>query len=454
MPPSVDPAPGRRDGRGGRWLPFWLGNLSGLLVATLLFVLLPVIDGPEDLEPGELVIISGRDDSVGGQRQALIDLWNASHPRNQARIVSLSEAADGQHAEMVNRAQDDTDIDVFNLDVTWTAEFADKNLLRPIDESRLVDRPDEVFLKNPLSTCRYEGDLWALPFNTDAGLLFHRTDLGLQPPFEWPEIESESARLLAAKVPGLEAGYTSQLADYEGLTVNTLEALWAADGELRVDEQGHVSVDRDRFADALRSLTPAGAGDPAAGPSVVSPKALTQNEARSRESFRAGEVAFMRNWPVAYRQLTDTDATTAPSTPSAATVRFGVETLPGPSVLGGQNLAVARRSQQPRAAQALIAFLTGEQSQRMLFERGGFAATRDVVYSEAAIKAKYPYVDKLRKAVDTARLRPVSPHYVHFSRVLRGYVRTALTGGTLPSDLDQRLSEALRGATPTAPAQD
>lgn len=431
------------------WLTFLLGNLTGALVVAGIVALLPPSAEREELEPGELVILSGRDDSVGDQRSAMIELWNASHPLNPARLIPLNEAANGQRVEMVNRAQNDAEIDIFNLDVTFVAEFAEANWLRPIDEKALHDRPEEVFLANPLETCRYGGKLWALPFNTDAGLLFYRKDLGLRPPFDsydWSRITAESERILSAKAPGspLGGGYTGQLDDYEGLTANALEAIWANSGEVRIDAQGQVSVDRERWTEALRRLTPGPVGDPK--PSVVHPDSLGFDETRSREAFRAGKVLFMRNWPVAYRNLSaadDTDgaAGSAPPTP----IQFGVTKLPGPSALGGQNLAIAKKTRQPKAAQALIEFLTGQESQRNLFERGGFAATRADVYQDAMIARQVPYVTLLLNAVNGARLRPVSPYYDNFSRVFRRHVRMVIDGGILPDDIDHRLTEALKG---------
>ncbi|WBB72329.1 extracellular solute-binding protein [Micromonospora sp. WMMD1128] len=459
--PSTGSTP--RNDRRRWWWAFGLGLMSGALVAALTSVLVWRVAGPRSPEPGDLLILTGRDDSEGQQRQFLIDLWNTANPGNQAKMISLSETADAQYAEMVNRGEkngkdDGTEIDVFNLDVTWTAAFAEKDLLRPIDEGGLADRPDEVFLKQPLRTCRYRDRLWALPFNTDAGLLYYRKDLGLKPPFDWPEIEAESARLLP-RTPGLTAGYAGQLGDYEGLTVNALEALWAHGGDLRVDDQGNASIDPKRLAAALKPLTPSDAG-----PSVAfGEERGQQTEEQSRQTFADGHVAFMRNWPVAYRRLTGDDATSGPSPAASkdttamteAAKKVGVAALPGPSVLGGQNLAIARQTGQPRAAQLLIEYLTGEQSQRTLFEKGGFAATRAVVYEDVDIQNEYPYLPLLLEAIKTARLRPVSPQYVNFSRVLRGYVGTVLDGkGSLPDDLAQRLTDALHGKTPPSPAPD
>jgi maltose-binding protein MalE len=90
-------------------------------------------------------------------------------------MVELPEIADAQRSEMLARAQaGGGGVDVYNLDVTWTAEFAAAGHLQRLDESRV--RTGD-FLPGPLSTCRYDDRLWALPFNTDVGLLYFTTTL-------------------------------------------------------------------------------------------------------------------------------------------------------------------------------------------------------------------------------------------------------------------------------------
>ncbi|UQU68164.1 extracellular solute-binding protein [Couchioplanes caeruleus] len=431
--------------RGKPWWLFAAGNLTGAAVAASLFLFGPFA-GPPELEPGELVVLSGQDDSTGGQRQHLIDLWNDSHPGNRARIVTVPQDADGQWFEMANRAEDG-DTDIFNLDVAWTAYFADppsgRRLIRPIDEELLTERPGDAFMAKPLQTCRYEGRLWALPFNTDAGLLYYRTDQQLKPPFTWPAIEAAAGRA------GFEGAYTGQLARYEGLTVNVLEAVWAAGGRLDVAADGRVSLDLDRWDEAVRRLTPRRD----AGPHVVLPESTSFDETGSRVAFQDGRVLFMRNWPVAYRTMLAGDQPQAGGAggeqtgPGRRPVPFAVTKLPGPSVLGGQNLAISERTKKPRAAQALIEFLTNQRSQEMLFDPGGFAATRAAVYENETIKQKYPYAPLLREAVDTAQLRPMSPNYVAFSKRLNLQVSQVLTGRQprLPRDLADQLTRALQG---------
>jgi multiple sugar transport system substrate-binding protein len=412
----------------------WLGLVAGVAVGLLLATyVLPLLRDDGSLESGELVILSGTDSSDAGQQKQLVQTWNQTHPRNPAKFVEISGVADDQYSEMVARAQSEhLDVDVYNLDVIWIAEFAKAGYLRALDEST-VDTGG--FLRQPLATCRYDGRLWALPFNTDAGLLFYRKDLP-GPPTRWADIETTTKQVLSGPHDQqLTAGYTGQLLDYEGLTVNALEAIWAGGGDL-LDDNGTVVIDRDQATRGLRDL----AKGLHANPQVVLPESLQYDETRSTQAFAEGRVLFMRNWPVAYRTLR------AAEIAAGVPTRFDVTTLPGPSVLGGQNLAISARSRRPKAALALAQFLTDARSQQILFERGGLAATREVVYRDPQITKLYPYAQTLLTAIGEARPRPITPHYALFSAVFRALVRRMLADGAQigPDDV-QRLTDALKG---------
>ncbi|HYH31410.1 MAG TPA: ABC transporter substrate-binding protein [Pseudonocardia sp.] len=400
--------------------------LSAAIV--MIAAMLPGVFGAsDDLEDGPIVILTGRDDSNGGQRQQLVNQWNQLHPESPARIVELPPLADAQRSEMLARAQAGRgEIDVFNLDVTWTAEFADAGYIRSLDETRFAT---SGFLAGPLATCRYEGRLWALPFNADVGLLYYRSDLLEHPPRTWTELE-EQVEANRVRTGNEVDGYAGQFADYEGLTVNALEIVRGVGGAI-VDEEGDIVVDARRAAVAeglerLRVIAPAGV------PAL--------DEDSSIQLFRSGGALFMRNWPRAYRSL-------AQDLEGAPAVEFGVAPLPaGSAVLGGQNLAVSADSTRPRAALALIEFLTSARSQQILFERGGLPATRKVVYSDRAVRERYPYVEILEKALDAAEPRPTQPHYARFSEVFRGAVDGYLRqGAPLPDDFRAQLEDALHG---------
>lgn len=415
------------------WLA--MGVAVGILL-TILFTsgVQPLFRESAEWEKGKLIVLSGRDESEGGQRRALINQWNAEHPEQPAEIVELSAEADGQRSEMVARAREKAEnADVYNLDVTWTAEFAQSGYLRPLST---VDTSG--FLRRPLESCRYQGVLWALPFNTDAGLLFYRKDLVKDEPLVLDDIADTSTRTLRAAADArLTAGYAGQFADYEGLTVNALELIWAEKGDV-VDDTGKVVIDSDRARRALRWLADGLKGEKP----VVSPESRSQNEQLSTQAFRDGKVVFMRNWPVAHRTLQVSKGESA----GRPGIDFEVAQLPGPSVLGGQNLAISAKSSKPRAAQALIEFLTGPRSQQLLFERGGLAATRGIVYQDSRVATEHPYARTLLKAIEDAKLRPVTPYYSRFSDEFRTVVRYALDhDGELPESAEQSLTKALQG---------
>lgn len=417
----------------------WLA--MGVAVGVVLMILFtsgiqPLFREPTEWEKGELIVLSGRDQSEGGQRRALINQWNAEHPEQQAVIIELSTEADGQRSEMVARAREQAGhADVYNLDVTWTAEFAKSGYLLP-----LTGVDTKGFLRRPLESCHYKDVLWALPFNTDAGLLFYNKDhvTEKEVPLDLTDITNTSTRRLREeKDARLTAGYASQLADYEGLTVNALELIWAEGGEA-VDSNGKVVIDSDQTRRALRWLADGLKGDKP----VVLPESRSQNEPLSTQAFRDGKVVFMRNWPVAHRALQTNQGESA----GRPGFNFEVAKLPGPSVLGGQNLAISAKSKKPRAAQALIEFLTSPRSQQVLFERGGLAATRSIVYHDSRVATEYPYARTLLRAVEDARLRPVNPYYSRFSDEFRSIIRHALDHeGALPADAVERLTAALEG---------
>jgi multiple sugar transport system substrate-binding protein len=420
--------------RDRKWIvPGVAGTVVGALLATLAIWLWPDAPDSDGLEPGELRILAGADESPGRWREALVDLWNAEHPRSPAKLVELNQAADAQRSQMVNDAKADSDTDVYLLDVPMLAEFADPPgedpYIQPLDQSLLPPDFLDGFLAKPLESCRYQDPdkLWALPFNTDAGLLFYRSDLVKEPPAVWDQVVPTAQQV----APEMSA-YVTQLRDYEGLAVNALEAIWAEGGE--VTDGDTVIATADMMSRGIRRLIPT-------GPGAMHPGARGFDETTSSEAFAGGEAVFMRNWPVQYSKLLSND-----DVAKAKRVEFEVTALPGPSVLGGQNLAIASDSEQPLAAQAFVQFMTQESSQLLLARYGGFASTRERPYQDEVTRERYPYLPALRTAIDQAKLRPVTPYYERFTAVFRAVVTETMdNGGQPPADFANRLTAALRG---------
>jgi len=430
----------RYRGRSGLLIGLLLGALLGVLGLTLVEQATRP-DGRSIAAQSPLRIVMDRDVSAGRQRIRLLQQWNdlqrgllrAGRPAYPlVDVAELAADATAWHDDLVTRFQSREPADVVTLDVTWTPEFAEGGYLRPIDTDRL--RLDD-FLAQPMRTCEYGGQIWALPFNTDVGLLYYNTAL-IQPAagrFEtWDRLTTTLSTL---DLPAGVAAYVGQF-DSEGLSVNVQEILQPA-----VDSRAKVTVSdaaHRQFTAFVERLTARAGPFPA------------HNEERSYSQFSAHRAAVMRNWPLAIRRLGMLAENPVP---------FAVSPVPGGGMLGGQNLAVTATSERPIAAQALIEFLTDTHSQQQLFQQGGFAATRRSTYFNHDLRQAYGpdrsqpdsrrwTTDIILDAVENARLRPREQHYARFSAELQRSLRPVLTGAARPPDrpaLEQALTRALTG---------
>ncbi|MBB5801640.1 multiple sugar transport system substrate-binding protein [Saccharothrix ecbatanensis] len=400
----------------------------GIVLTVVAIVVVGLVLRPPDAgpEPGGLVIMTAFNESANDPRTILFEQWNQANPDNQLEVVPVSGEPDQQNERMVNDAKPGgaNRADVYLLDVVWTAQFAELEYIRELDRSAVAGD----FVPRILDTCTYEEKLWAVPFNTDVGMLFYRDDLTAAPK-NWDDYFGRAAAD-AARAAGVEAANAASLDDEEILTVVALEAMWAAGGEA-FGRDGEVARNADESAVELGPADLTGIERLVAAsrdPDIVLDEARTTTDNAAVGAFADGRSLYMRNWPVAYDKLLDR-------------VEFGVVAPPTASVLGGQNLAISASTDKPRAARALIEFLTSASSQLILSELGGFAPTRQSAYDNS----KRADIQQIRTALNDARLRPRTPNYVEFSRVFREGIAYALTDpkGQLPPDLLERLAEIL-----------
>jgi multiple sugar transport system substrate-binding protein len=411
-----------------------LGLLAGGLVSTAAGCSWLDGDGASFEGVGPIRFAAPPDFSRGGQRSFAVRRWNDDHPNEQASSEDLPPAADLQRAHLIARLQaGHAGYDVLGLDVVWTAEFAKGPFIDALDEAK--DLQLSLFLQSALESARFDDQLWGVPLFSNAGLLYYRSDLVEQVPSSWAELAEQAEELSAEH---RIAGYVGQLARYEGLTVNLLEAIWGHGGDLLLQRSARSSdtprLDVDATISGLSFLR--GGIDKGWIPRA----ALRFDEERSRLAFQGRGAVFMRNWPYAYDLL---DADDSP-------VRgdFAVAKLPGPSALGGANLAIATSSQNEETALAFIRYLTDQERQRMIFEDGGYPAVLASVYEDPNVQRQQPYTLALRDSIKDARSRPSTPYYGQVTRVIQDAASAVLEGQAPDSaakGLADRLPEALEG---------
>ncbi len=356
----------------------------------------------------------------------LLREFERRNPGVTVAVKELPAASDTQHQQYVTwLAARDPSVDVYLIDVIWPAEFAAAGWILPLDD-RWPAEARADFLRGPLDAVTYQGKIYAVPRFTEAGMLYYRRDLVPQPPATWADL----VRLAKAHAkPGL-AGYVFQGQQYEGLTVNLLELVWAHGGDLLRD--GRVVIDEPpavRGLGVLVELMRSGAAPPGN---------TTYIEATSLHEFTEGRAVFHRNWAYAWAIASGPE--------SKVKGKFGVAPLPRGepgaepvAALGGWNLAISRFSRQPDLAWRLIEYLTSPEVQKAKALEEGRLPTRRALYRDPEILARHPHFESVRPVVEGARARPSHPVYPAMSTVLSTYASRALVG-TMPPD------EALRAA--------
>ncbi len=247
----------------------------------------PSVDGK-----GPITFAVGSDDADIFKN--LIKPWNLAHPTQQVTLTLLPEAENGQLAQLTANLQaGSSTYDVIAMDVIWTAEFAAAGWIIPLESSTF---PLGDFLRPAVDTAMYNGHLWAVPYYSNAEVLYYRKDIlgaaGKLPPKTWAQL-AEQAETVAPKY-GLQ-GYAGQLAPYEGLTVNFADAIQSAGGSI-LSPAGNVTVNSPQARAGLSFLV----NGLHAG--WIDPSSLDYEEESSGTEFQSGKLLFLNNWPFIYGQ--------------------------------------------------------------------------------------------------------------------------------------------------------
>ncbi|MET7338115.1 ABC transporter substrate-binding protein [Nonomuraea sp. NPDC005650] len=370
---------------------------------------------------GPITFATGRDTTA--YLQPLLDRWNQAHPAEKVTLLELPEAADEQRAQMVANLQAKSNrYDVLGLDVVWTAEFAENGWIIPLERGLF---PLDRFLPPVVETAIYKDRLWAVPYTSNAGLLYYRTDLVKKPPRTWAELRDQSRQITEKHNIG---GYAGQFLAYEGLTVNFSEALQSAGGQIVSKDGTEVTLDPAKTRIAIDFLLQG------LREGWIPKESLSYKEEETRLAFQEGRLAFARNWPHGYG-------------PARAKLgdKLGVTRLPGPngpgsSTLGGANLAISAYSKHQRTAQEFIRYFTSLENERRVLTEGSFPPVWTELYDDPVLIKRFPYLPVLKESILAAKARPVSANYNQLSLVIASTVAKALGNPTTESADDAAVS--------------
>ena len=303
-------------------------------------------------------------------------------------------------------------IDVMQIDVVWPGILAN----HLADLKPLSGGAEKAHFPGIVTNNTVGGRLVAMPWFTDAGLLYYRKDLlakyHLAPPKTWEELTAAAKKVQdGERAAGNDKmwGYVWQGRAYEGLSCDALEWLASYQGGSVIDAGGKPTVDN---PGAVKALSTA-----AGWIGSITPKAvLNYGEEEARGVFQAGNAVFMRNWPYAWALSQKAD--------SAVKDKVGVMALPkggaggrNAATLGGWQLAVSKYSKNQKLAAELVLYLTSSEVQKQRAIQGAYNPTIGALYSDKDVLQANPFMGNLYTTFTSAIARPSSVSGSRYNQV-------------------------------------
>lgn len=328
-----------------------------------------------------------------------------------------------------------TPYDLLLMDVSWTARYVAAGWLLPL-EGLLGDDALDAMVPGARLGNGFGGHLWRMPLTGDTGLLYWRTDLMESPPRTTEELEQIARRL--QRDGKVRWGYVWQGRQYEGLSCVMLEAIaafggrWWQPGDGRAG--GHTELAGDgavRAASWLDNLVRTG----------VSPAAVAdfaENEAL--QLFAAGDAAFLRNWPYAWREIEKGGGPVVGKVGVSPVVSAPGQRSGG--TLGTWGLSLLQGSAHPQQAAEVIRWFTGPETQKALVLDQGYAPTWAALYEDPELQRRHPLLEVQRQALAQGPLvRPLTPLYAQLSDLLQRQVNGMLTSDRPAASVMQTAQE-------------
>lgn len=376
------------------------------------------------------------------------DEWAAKTGNTVKHLTMPQSTSDvlGLYRQMF--AAKSTELDVLSIDTVWPGTLKDHLL----DLGPYTKGAEKAHFPSIVANDRVEGKLVAIPWFTDAGLLYYRQDLltkyGEKPPATWAELTATAKKVIDGERKAGNndlQGYVFQAKAYEGLTCNALEWVASYGGGTIVDASGKITINN---AQAAKALTMAAGWIGNIAPTGV----LNYGEEDARGVFQKGGAVFMRNWPYAWSLSQGAD--------SPVKGKVGVVALPhgeggkSAAALGGWQLAVSKHSTHPKEAADLVMYLASVEVQKDRAIRGSYNPTIMSLYKDPEVLKANPFQGDLYDTFVAATPRPATITGAKYNEVSAAFWNTAhdvISGSVKAEDglkkLETKIDSIRRGPT-------
>ncbi|OUL34846.1 hypothetical protein BV375_03400 [Nostoc sp. 106C] len=405
-------------------------RILGLIFAFILSIKLLSACSHQQDQPKPLVTLS----FVVTQRESQYwrPLLKQFNDNNRDILIEIANAAEN-NLENPDKSDDLKEIyisefnkqqpkyDLIYMDIIWVPEFADKKLLMDLTEY-FPEKELKGFITSEVDAGRFKNKLYRIPFRSDVGVLFYRKDWLDELKIELPEKLTfdhlmEISELVKQKKKDIPYGYLWQGKPSEAMTAMFVEVLDSYGGFWINGNE--VGLDKLEAIKAIKFLRDTIKKD-------ISPKNFINNEERTTHSmFTNNEAVFLRNWPDVWRDINGSESD-FPSNIAIKPVVHPQKKESYASCKGGWGFGIAEKSPHKKEALKAIKFLTSAASQQKFTLAYASVPSRENLFYDPKIVAKYSYYPDLLKIVENSVSRPAIPKYTKASEILRKHLSEAL----------------------------
>ncbi len=359
----------------------------------------------------------------------LIPRFEAANPNIRVESVRIDYGE--FRSRMVAASAAGAGPDVARIDIIWSPELAASGLLEPLSRYPGFDALLSQVYPGPLSTNFYEGEYYGLPLTTNTQVYIYNEqtfqETGVTVPVTTSEFEEVTRRLTRRDAEGITRyGY-----DMGGpWNWHLLPWIWSNGGALTdpaittargyLDGEATISI-IERIANW-------------ANDGILAPNMIGQ-DFDGWGSFVNGVAAarqdgpWFGNWIEANHPNVDVGYALIPH-------EVGVDSI---SVVGGENIALLRSSNNKEAAWAFTRFMLSADTQAQFAEVGQIPVIMSAASADVFVRSSYypVYLEQLM----TAQARTPHPGYQRLEEIAQDAFAKAINGSVTPRSA---LEEAAR----------
>lgn len=385
-------------------------------------------------------------DRMTAAHKTLIDEYNKMH-KGKIEVIPIDfpneDFSTNEKKEVLARSLRGRGdgIDVFAVDPIWVQRFAKWS--EPLDKY-FTQKEKKSFLKKPLETCYYKGEMVAAPLDMVLSIMYYRKDLlkklpngkriikKIQDNITWKDFIK-----LDAEIDSRAPFFTFPGADYEGLVCIYTQLLLSQKPDYFAKNGFNFETFYARKSlQLLVNLV---------NKNYLSPKVVTQfTEISSYKYFIRNDGYFLWGWTSFDKDFKDypVDVNRQNNLCKAPLPHFK-DAKPAP-ILGGWDIMISKFSDKKKEDADFIKFLLSKKSQFTFFKESAYNPVIKSFYEDTSYIKEYPDIVMYKKLLESCVHRPANVEYTKYSKIMSYYFNKAIRREISVKDALHKCTKAIK----------